>query len=142
MRNPFNVMARLAKVVEGNGTSRKLDAPGGGSRDPIVFAAGMWGLAAADGSAWVSHGWPWVPLGLEKNLKKLEARLIARPISEHLESRFCPVWTFRVELTVLVLNLECLHKENLNEPNVAIFHVNEYSSDSALKRPSGDQVEF
>ncbi|OWM78329.1 hypothetical protein CDL15_Pgr001050 [Punica granatum] len=42
MRNHLNVMARLAKVVEGNGTSRKLDAPDGGSRDPIVFTAGMW----------------------------------------------------------------------------------------------------
>ncbi|PKI26190.1 hypothetical protein CRG98_049121, partial [Punica granatum] len=39
-------------------------------------------LAAADGSAWVSHSWLWVPLGLEKNRKKLEARLIDRPISE------------------------------------------------------------
>ncbi|PKI55404.1 hypothetical protein CRG98_024177 [Punica granatum] len=29
MRNPLNVMAQLAKVVEGNGTSKKLDAPDG-----------------------------------------------------------------------------------------------------------------
>ncbi|OWM63070.1 hypothetical protein CDL15_Pgr024635 [Punica granatum] len=42
MRNPLNVMARLAKVVEENGTSRKSDVSGEGSRDPIAFVAGTW----------------------------------------------------------------------------------------------------
>ncbi|PKI78401.1 hypothetical protein CRG98_001222 [Punica granatum] len=40
VRNPLNVMARLAKVVEGNGTSGELGAPDGGSRDPTLFTAG------------------------------------------------------------------------------------------------------
>ncbi|OWM87087.1 hypothetical protein CDL15_Pgr008283 [Punica granatum] len=45
VRNPFDVMARLAEVVGRNGTSEGPVCTARGSRDPIVLAAGTrcWG---------------------------------------------------------------------------------------------------
>ncbi|OWM91591.1 hypothetical protein CDL15_Pgr022340 [Punica granatum] len=45
VRNPWNVMARLAEVVGRNGTSEGSVCTARGSRDPIVLVAGTgcWG---------------------------------------------------------------------------------------------------
>ncbi|PKI51269.1 hypothetical protein CRG98_028333 [Punica granatum] len=77
-------MARLAKVVEGDGTSKKLDAPDG--------------VLGTRYSSRLERE--------EESREKLKARLIACPISEvtrHLESRFCPIRMIGARLSVPVV---------------------------------------
>ncbi|OWM75365.1 hypothetical protein CDL15_Pgr021081 [Punica granatum] len=56
VRNPLNMMARLAKVVEGNGTSRRLSALGDPALGPDGLHERNMGLAASNRKTKLGNG--------------------------------------------------------------------------------------